>query len=146
MGENASMLKGDIEEEVGIVDEGDVLLASLFPSLTLIDAQLNNRRRVDGTAIGRGCIMLAFWKQVQTKPDTNSHFGPEPQARARSGCWITLRQYQRRRPPLVSLWMMDSSGALLWLSSAGMAWAAEARMGAPMVDVIGTIYLIKVSV
>lgn len=84
MGENAGMLKGDIEEEVGIVDEGDVLLASLLPSLTLIDAQLNNRRRVDGTAIGRGCIMLAFWKQVQSQTQTHTSDQSRRHERARA--------------------------------------------------------------
>lgn len=39
------------------------------------------------------------------------HFGPWPQARARSGCWITLRWYEIFLPSLV--YLEDSATVLL---------------------------------
>lgn len=53
MSYDPSMLKRRVQEEVGIVQKGDVLLLRFRPSVAFKDAKLNNRRRIDRTTIGR---------------------------------------------------------------------------------------------
>ena len=50
------MLQGGVEEEVGLVGEGDVLLviAQAFK-----DAEVNNGRWIDRSAVGTGCSTVS---------------------------------------------------------------------------------------
>lgn len=52
LGDGPSMLKGSKKEEVRIVIEGDIL--GLLNGRALENAELDNRRRVNGTTIGGG--------------------------------------------------------------------------------------------
>jgi len=47
------MLKRRVEEEVGIVQERDVLVFCFLPTVALKDAKLNNWWRINRTTIGR---------------------------------------------------------------------------------------------
>jgi hypothetical protein len=52
MGDRASMLETGIEEEVGVVIEGDVL--AIFDSEAFNNSELDNGRRVDGSTVAVG--------------------------------------------------------------------------------------------
>jgi hypothetical protein len=51
-GDGTSRLQRGVEEEVGIVLEGDIL--AIRGRLAFEDLQLDDGRRVDGAAVGRG--------------------------------------------------------------------------------------------
>ncbi len=61
VGHDAGVLEGGEEEEVGIVDKGDVLVLSLLPGLALVDAQLHDGRRVHGASVGGCCKPSVPW-------------------------------------------------------------------------------------
>jgi len=67
----ASVFKGGIEEEVGIVVEGDILLLSLLPCCALEDAQLHDRRRINGATISRRCDAVRITQLLQKKKKLN---------------------------------------------------------------------------
>ena len=53
MGHDTGVLQRGEEEEVGVVEESDVLVLCSLPCLSLIDAKLHNRWRVDGASVSR---------------------------------------------------------------------------------------------
>ncbi len=53
VGHDASVLEGGVQEEVGIVEEGDVLLLRLVEALAFEDAKLHDGRRVHRATVGR---------------------------------------------------------------------------------------------
>jgi hypothetical protein len=55
IGDDASMFQSGIEEEVGVILEGNVAPLGLLPCRTLEDAQLDYRRWINRTTVGRSC-------------------------------------------------------------------------------------------
>lgn len=80
----ARVLQGREQEEAGVVLERDVYAI-------LKHEQLDNGRRVDGSAIGRGYVEVSNWSRIGLRTKKVAvHFAPEPHALARSGSWMTL--------------------------------------------------------
>jgi hypothetical protein len=57
------VLERGVEEEVGIVSEGDVL--GLLDVGALKDAELDNGRRVNRTAVGRCYNLRGIWSALR---------------------------------------------------------------------------------
>lgn len=62
-GDGASMLETGVEEEVGVVVECDVL--ALLNTGSLNNSKLNNRGRIDRSAVAVGYKMLAYKRLEQ---------------------------------------------------------------------------------
>jgi hypothetical protein len=97
MSYRTSQFKRGEEEEVRIVRECHVIFGIAFK-----DAKLNNRWRIDWTTVGR-CYSdrISLTKMKQKGKCIFVHFAPEPQALARSGCWMTFNWYSNFLPSTV---------------------------------------------
>lgn len=108
----ASLLQTGIEEEIGVVVEGNVL--ALLDGGTLNDTKFNNRRRVNRSSVAVSCEGVST-RRIPKRQTAMRHcyicrvenapFMPEPHARARSGCCRTVNWYHRCRFSLVTRWM-----------------------------------------
>ncbi|KAL2274144.1 hypothetical protein FJTKL_03619 [Diaporthe vaccinii] len=89
-GDIVGVVQVSVEEEVRVVGEGDVL--GVLPVRALEYLHLHHGRWINRSAIGRSCGFPVSWFCTRQKVEVYwlvSHFGPEPQARARSGCCRT---------------------------------------------------------
>lgn len=98
------------QEEIGIVGEGDIL-----PVLAFIDMKFDDRRWIHWTPVCRCWVIVSHGVEI-LMGFSDIHLAPEPQALARSGCWMTSSSYSNSRPSLVMRLML----ALVSLGTAMM--------------------------
>ena len=94
MGDLTSGFQSGEEEEVRVVCECNVIL-----SITLEDTKLD-----DWWWVYRAAIRRCYCRSVNgilRGTESSLHLAPDPQALARSGCWMTSSSYVRCRPSLV---------------------------------------------
>ena len=105
MGNRACSVERCVKEEISIVSEGDVGFLGIVGWVGLENTKLNDRWRVNRTAIGRSYLPIVSKPERPevTIQQQDSHFAPAPHALARSGCCITLNLYVSCLPSRVIL-------------------------------------------
>jgi hypothetical protein len=76
------------EEEIGFVGKCDILSVRAFAQVEY--AQFHDGWGIHRSAIGRCFLILSVGPAKRRLAAQYIHFAPDPQALARSGCWITF--------------------------------------------------------
>lgn len=103
LGDDTGVLQARVQDEIGIVAEGDVCPASVVVRVAIEDVQLDYRRRIDWATVGRRCQGIPISFSLAIGWGGRVHFCPAPHALARSGCCLTCRRYLSFLPSRVIL-------------------------------------------